>query len=338
MTLDTSTLNLEPFLVYHVDREAFHRLIAVSAASLSLLRSVVGLDPSGELLGALVDTTGEPWPKKKRFPKPMTLVDAASGSLGNLLVVQALSSFDTFTISLIEDGCEFAETIRQRPAFSHEHVDLFANDRARRTGCCHNAAARFALAHGLDDRVEALADALGTSLPANLIAVLPLFHLFRRARNRIAHANGSVGDGLEEFMSSAELKAALAAWDASFAKRPSPALPSLTTGQTVTFQARHAILASAVNYVFAKWLSEQVASAFGESGALRMAVYYSLGAGDHSHRAASHKHPEGPVAHFLFSRFRIRNADRSSTAEALRRRGLWRTTVTLYQLMYGARD
>src|SRR6185436_3982780 len=145
-----------------------------------------------------------------------------------------------------------------------------------------------------------------------LLGVLPLFHYFRRARNRIVHSNGWPGDRLEECSTSKELLDAVRLWDTSFCQRPSPSLPPIRPDQQLAFLPRHAIMASTICYEFAKALDRAFIGRLGERGLIRMALHYSLVAPDHPARAPSHSLPHAPVANFLYSRYRVSDVQRES--------------------------
>jgi len=332
--MDVSNSVTEALNRYHFWREEFHTLIAAAAAGQTLLGSVVSVPNGAEVLGALVDSVGEPWPKGKRFPEPKTTVDTASSVLWGLLIVQALSAFDEYTVSALEDLLEFDAASRGQTPFEHDHKDMFAVAPPRRSGCCPAVAGTYCFRDGLGSRIEDFDKDLDLRLASSLIEVLPLFHYFRRVRNRIVHSNSWAGEGLEDYSKSDELRKAVATWDNTYCQRPSPRLPAIHSDQRLSFLPRHVIMVSTICYEFAKAIDRAFVQRLGEDGIVRMALYYSLVAPEHPTRSATHKRPEAPLGNFLYARFGAVDFSRDSLLARLRELGLWEATVSLHRMRY----
>lgn len=331
--MDISRAGTEAYVRYHFFREAFHTMIASTAAAHTLLHSVVGCSNGPDLLGSLIDSAGEPWGRKKRILDPQRTVHDAAALHSNLLIVQTLSAFDAFTRNLLVDLSEFAPPSSVPSGLHHQHTAFWDLTPARRAGCCSNQAHLFTSTNGLDTRIEGMSS-LFAHLPQQLSGLLPLFHYFRQARNRIVHSNAYPGDGFDAYANSPELLASVTLWNSCFANRPAPPLPLIEPQQQLRCLPRHAVLCSTVCYEFAQELDRKASGLLGQSGFTRMALYYSLVAPSHPFRARSHRLAEAPVANFLSNRYRVRNCKRDSIRSSLVASSLWDLAKAKHAAMY----
>jgi hypothetical protein len=318
--LDLSNANTEAFIAFLRYREALNAMTAVGTAGFTLLRNVVGAPNGDRLMGALVDSADEPWARDRAFPNPQGTVDGSAQVFCNMGVMQVLSAFEWFSSRLVTDALEFAP--RFRDCLPHEHVDCRIDEHTwARSSCCATEATR--ATGDLGDRIESLAELMGAPLGAELGALLPLFHYFRLARNRITHANGLSGESLTDLARSPELEAAVVCWNRSFSKREIRPLPSLRLGEPIRFRPHHVVLAGAVCHEFAVHLNRAAVGFMDSVAITRMAAYYAefAKAGERSLRR--HHFPESSINLILTERYHVRGVRSKATIELLRHIGVW---------------
>jgi hypothetical protein len=333
--VNLSKASTDSYSRFHRFHEAFNRLLPVGTAGFVALERIVDGTSGSALLSAMVDAADEPWTKRRMFHNPTELVQAARTMFCNMAVVRAVAAFDDFTISLIIDAVEFSDAIRASAAFSHAHTPIASSPNGcTRAGCCHAHAEKYVRRSDLSERIEALGDHFGWNSDKQIVDLLPLWHYFRRARNRIVHGDGTAGEGLAEYAETPEVISAFSAWNRVHSRKRAPALPSFASDEVIAFEPRHAILAQSVQYAIAKRLNPYVVATLKDDGMVAMAVYYGLFAKQHPYRTARQRTIEGAVNHFL-SRYRVTEISEQATKLKLNALGLRAGARLRFKEIYG---
>lgn len=306
---------IEAYSTYHHKKEQLTANLQVATAGLSLLKRTIQTSNAPALLGSLVDACAvQHWGKGKNYTSADDKVDTALAGLAEQGVIQHVAAFDLFTRSLMQDTVRFSSRARDTlPHCTHDHqlLRLSSANRWVSNHCCHD----------LSGRLDTLSKRLGEMklwlrwVPSpKLAATLPLFELIRSVRNRIAHDDGVVGADLQDLAASEEIKVALAAFRAAYAKRDLPALPEFKRGQRLNMTTVHAILFGAFLYEVAKELNAHAAALLNDMEYIDMAFYYSCVVEEHPFRTRRHRSAGNRIAYFLAERYWRENAAPGATA------------------------
>ena len=336
--MDLSRASTEAFAQYREFHEKFNRDIPVGTAAFELIARLVDDDEAGgAVLTALVDAVRAPWARNRKFPEPRTRIVAARQMFANMAIVRSWAALDNYLTALVVDAVAFAPAVRQLQPFAHEHTDgqLNANG-VPRPSCCHVRCDTVLGGVQIKNRIAVMGTIFEWNADRAVADLMPLAHLFRRARNRLVHYDGTVGKRLAEYAQCDDVAVARKKWNERFGRREAPALPQLEENAKLAYAPHHVILAEAVFYQLAQRMNRHVVQAMGEEGVIRMAAFYSLLAANHSGRGPRQNEPAAAVNAFL-SRYRVGGATSTGTRRVLEELGLSAAARVRFQTLYPRR-
>jgi hypothetical protein len=173
----------------------------------------------------------------------------------------------------------------------------------------------------IDSRIQIPAQALTT--------LASLREFFDCVRNCVVHRSGRASNNLAALASSNALGTALLTWG----KRRvgwSVSIPSITPGQIVPWQPRHAILASDVYYRFAMLIDRQLVTVLGPTHFAKMAAHWCLLA-DSKVPCSAYRSPEAMVRTLLQNRYKAKGTTQAGVIAALKATGCWQQCRDAYR-------
>lgn len=330
-----TSANLDSYYRFFKSCERLTQLIQVGNGALTLTSRAVDGENGDFLLGALVESVGEPWGKTgRRVPEPSGTLAEVTDSFQSYMLVNAMALFDLFTFELLVDMAHFGSKLPSGSPISHSHTSCFSASATGTTPqCCLNKVETICRAKTMKTRPKWIYDTFGLT-NAQCPQLWPLFHFFRVMRNCVAHSSGYPSAEMISVAADPDLPTSVAFWH-SLHKGTPPALPTITPGQRMIIQPRHVIYATAVCRLIARNFQQEVVSRFFTTGDfLLMAAYNSLFSPFHESRKQGQRTAQFAVNHFYSGLYRVRNARASDTPKTLKAKGVWKACMDQHTLRY----
>jgi hypothetical protein len=288
MAMNISQAQTEAMRVFYQGFLKMDAMLKVGSGAFEIVQRMVSGGAGPEIMGAFVDSAGEPWSRGVKFHGPADITRAAKSTFIQTAIVSILSNFDWFTISLVGDYLQFDAGAASTKPFAHKHSigSSSATGPYDKNTCCLKFGDKYGRQHKLSVRVEDLTADLGVKL-AVIDHALPVFHYFRIIRNNIAHNAGMADSELVKHTSTPAYSKSLSYWSAKAKSKKIPVLPIFQPGIPIAMEPRHAVLINIMCMEMASALNVEVVNRLGGEGLVRMATFHALLTADHPMRSST---------------------------------------------------
>ena len=276
-------MRLESFNRYYRLHDDFSNIVKISAASYDTLQRLVNTTNGGWILGSLIDSTNNPWGKKKNYPRYNEQISDSKKGITNMLVVNAMTNFEEFAKHIYVDIAQFTDTqlilhgipITSSPTFDPNHPPEYDQD-------LHDKISDYLWRIKPKNYIDHFHGIVGATSSV-ISKILPLYHYLRASRNCIAHSNGLPNAEYIQITTDPSLQQSFSDWN-TLCRRPAHPLKIFPRGSRIQFESVDAILASAVCRLIAAEMNELATKLFTDHNVIMMATYYGIMVDQHYYR------------------------------------------------------
>jgi hypothetical protein len=330
--MNINNAGLESFINYKKFHADFNSTSKVAVAGMQTLKRIVDVSEGGALMGALVDTLDMPWNTKVNFKNPAEFAEKATTIYSSMALVDAVSAFDWFLTSYVEDITQFTNG-RYFVHASHSAFTFVPGAAPENSHCCSAEAERYSFRKKLIVKISDICSEIGLMDP-DINGLMDLFHYFRTMRNCIAHSNGYANSQLDLMSKSSALSTSIAYWN-SINRKASPVLPVFNDGDKIELGIYISIYASAVCLRIANRLNyHAVNNLLASNGMSLMASFYALFIKSHPFRKAKYRNAEAAIAHFLAERYYVQGVTQAGVAQEMKRVNLWKEALERFEELF----
>jgi hypothetical protein len=288
----------EPFaslVSFHIQ---FNRQIKFSFGALAMLQATADAAIRNGDVPFKLPTGNEPWGPATTWRDLDPLISSAEAFISEIGIVRAASAFDDY----------ITRATAELSRFKGNDAPIDAEGKISR------------------------AIALLKADPSQFSDELEMVEFFECARNCIVHRSGRASNQLSERAKSASLRSVIERWPKRKGKWKL-ALPDISVGRPVSWQPRHAIMASDAYYRLGAALDKQLVAALGPEGIVGMAAHWCLLA-DNPVPCRAKLNPHVMVRDQLTTRYRVREVDHTEIADAFHSLGKWEDVRRAYEALF----